>query len=217
MVKISANSKRFFSFPRSRRGSAKTGRSAWLRQGSFSSRFARRTFPTMIMAIGGVLFGMFGDTGPELLDFGRSNNPAIAKTSQTTVLTGRVRVVDGDSLVMRGIRIRLVGLDAPELAQLCQISSRTYACGRKSRQFLQSMIAGRNVRCQSESKDRYQRDLARCHVNSRDINAAMVLAGWAVGYYSGYKIEENQARRAKRGMWQGEFERPHNYRRRKRG
>ena len=216
LVKISENSKRKFNYSRPRRDRTNPNEPAWL-HGSFRSRFIRRIFPAFILATGGVLFGIFGDTDPAMWNVGRTGNVAAANTSRTTVLTGRVRVVDGDSLVMRGIRIRLIGLDAPELSQSCRNSNRAYACGRKSKQFLQSMIAGRQVRCQSEAKDRYQRLLARCHVNGRDINATMVSAGWAIGYYGGHKIEENRARIARRGLWQGDFEPPHKYRWRKRG
>ena len=45
-------------------------------------------------------------------------------------VTGRARVIDGDSLEVAGVRIRLFGIDAPERDQDCQDGNgKSYACG----------------------------------------------------------------------------------------
>ncbi|WP_448377774.1 thermonuclease family protein, partial [Fervidobacterium sp.] len=48
-------------------------------------------------------------------------------------LVGRASVVDGDTLEVRGERVRLWGLDAPESAQTClDEAERPWPCGRRA-------------------------------------------------------------------------------------
>ena len=127
-------------------------------------------------------------------------------------LAGRVRVADGDSLVLGDARIRLEGIDAPELAQACGRDGGEYPCGREAREALSRLIAGREVTCESRQNDRYGRMLAVCVAGGVELNRAMVEAGWAVAY-GGYRDAEDAARRAGRGLWAGAFERPQEWRR----
>jgi len=133
-------------------------------------------------------------------------------------LTGYARITDGDSLEIHGRRIRLVGLDAPELGQYCSSGAQSYACGRMAAAYLRQLVAARQVRCQWLEKDKYRRLLGHCFAGDRDLNRLMVAAGWAVSYSAPgagtitYKYEEQQARRARRGLWQGSFQKPKNWR-----
>ena len=131
--------------------------------------------------------------------------------SQVT-LSGPARVSDGDSISIEGRRIRLAGIDAPEIDQSCIRASVSYACGRKARAALVAMIGGSTVVCESGRLDRYGRLLARCTANGIDLNQGMVEAGWAVSY-GGYAAVERDARRAGRGIWAGDFEFPQEWRR----
>lgn len=57
-------------------------------------------------------------------------------------LIGRASVIDGDTIEMRGTRIRLWGIDAPEAAQLCRNDdSDLYRCGAKAANDLDAFIA----------------------------------------------------------------------------
>lgn len=127
-------------------------------------------------------------------------------------LYGEARVGDGDSLRLSGVRIRLEGIDAPELDQRCTRNGVVYPCGREARAALQSMIEGAVITCRGRRHDRYDRLLARCTARETDINRAMVEAGWAVAY-GDYEHAQAQARRAGRGLWAGQFERPQDWRR----
>lgn len=127
-------------------------------------------------------------------------------------LHGAARVGDGDSLTLSGMRIRLEGIDAPELGQHCTRGGASYPCGREAHAALQHLIRDAEVTCRGRQRDRYDRLLARCTAREVDLNRAMVETGWAVAY-GGYEDAEAEARRAGRGLWAGEFERPQDWRR----
>jgi endonuclease YncB( thermonuclease family) len=124
---------------------------------------------------------------------------------------GTAIVNDGDTLTVSGERIRLVGIDAPELDQNCQRDGGAYPCGRLSRSALAERIGGRAVTCRGAERDKYDRLLAECSAGGVDLNAAQVRAGWAVAY-GGYEREEGEARAARAGIWAGSFERPRAWR-----
>ena len=136
---------------------------------------------------------------------------------------GAVRIVDGDTLRIGAHRVRLYGIDAPERAQNCDgADRRPYPCGAAASAALTRMIGGARPDCAERDRDRYGRSVAVCSVAGRDLNRAMVAAGWAVAYvrYSrDYERDEAAARRARLGIWRGSFERPDVYRsaRRRRG
>lgn len=126
-------------------------------------------------------------------------------------LSGPAKIVDGDTLRLSGQRVRLQGLDAPEIGQLCEMDSQSYRCGRKARDFLEALTAGKTVRCRGRDFDRYGRLLADCHVGTLNLNARIVSAGWAVSY-GGYHGQEKDARQAGRGLWAGSFDWPADWR-----
>ena len=134
-------------------------------------------------------------------------------TPSGRTLEGRAQITDGDTIRIGEARIRLKGIDAPEMGQRCSRSGRSYACGETSRRFLIDLVSGENVRCRATGRDRYQRILARCSVNGRDIGARVVEDGWAVSYGRDYDHEETRARHRSAGLWEGEFERPQDWRR----
>jgi len=74
------------------------------------------------------------------------------------------------------------------------------------------------VTCTLVTHDRYERDVATCTANGRDLGDAMVRTGHAVDYArhsnGRYAEAERQARAAKRGIWAGTFEEPEAWRRR---
>ncbi|PWW04516.1 endonuclease YncB(thermonuclease family) [Hoeflea marina] len=126
-------------------------------------------------------------------------------------LSGRARLVDGDTLEIGGRRVRLSGIDAPEYRQTCRRDGAPYPCGEAARAALGRLIAGREVTCELGGRDRYRRHLARCTSVGTDLNRAMVLSGHAVSH-DGYRLEEARARAAGAGIWAGEFERPEAWR-----
>jgi endonuclease YncB( thermonuclease family) len=113
------------------------------------------------------------------------------------VIVGTATVIDGDTLRLDGQRIRLTGIDAPELHQLCTDHGRSAPCGERSKGALVRLIRTGPVSCTGDQRDRYGRLLAVCTVAEQDIGAAMVRAGQAIAYrrYSTtYVPEEDEAR-----------------------
>ncbi|MGR7994823.1 thermonuclease family protein [Xanthobacter sp. ZOL 2024] len=129
------------------------------------------------------------------------------------VLSGTATVSDGDSFTLNHQRIRLEGIDAPELRQTCQRDGTSWPCGEVARFGLAELVLRGPVFCTSGSRDRYDRRLARCTVSGTDIGEEMVRQGLAVAYgRHGYAAAEEEARAARRGLWSGSFERPQDYR-----
>ena len=127
-------------------------------------------------------------------------------------VSGLARASDGDSFRLGDDRIRLLGLDAPELAQDCTAENgQTWACGRAARARMAELLAAGPADCRPEEIDQYGRLLATCSINGRDIGATMVAEGLAVS--SGrYWTEEATARNARLGIWSGDFAAPRTWR-----
>jgi endonuclease YncB( thermonuclease family) len=126
--------------------------------------------------------------------------------------TGAGHASDGDSLRVGTDRVRLTGLDAPELDQICwRPEDSEWPCGRVARDEMARLLRVGGVDCQPEGEDRFGRTLARCTVAGKDIGAAIVAAGLAVST-GAYGQEEAAARTARRGIWDGRFTQPRNWR-----
>ena len=126
-------------------------------------------------------------------------------------VSGRARVVDGDSLFVDGLEIRLQHIDAPEGRQTCRRNGRDWRCGEEATRRLRRFVAGRPLSCKGNEYDRFGRLLAICRVAGQEINKWMVASGWAVAF-GGYRREEGAAIRAKKGIWASAFQRPRQWR-----
>lgn len=129
-----------------------------------------------------------------------------------------IRVMDGDSFVIGTRKLRLDGIDAPEFQQSCKdASGQDWLCGRTARASLEKMLTQPGLACDAEVHDRYARALATCRSTATpDLAAAQVADGMAVSNefhgMRAYGDEEDAARSAKRGIWQGKFVQPAEYR-----
>jgi endonuclease YncB( thermonuclease family) len=129
-----------------------------------------------------------------------------------------VHVADGDSFSIGTSKLRLVGIDAPEYGQRClDAQNREWRCGEAARAALARRLLDPGLTCKAQTRDRYARALATCSTaRTTDIAAAQVSDGMAVSHeYYGirdYPDEEDAARAAKRGLWQGRFDPPAEWR-----
>ena len=138
--------------------------------------------------------------------------PAVARAE---VLEGRARVVDGDTLEVAGVKVRLFGVDAPELDQLCERGGQPWACGQAAREALGAIIGRKRVVCAVQDHDRYGRDVAVCETAAGDAGAALVRQGMAIAYrrYSGRYVNAEAAARAEGlGLWSSVWVQPETYR-----
>jgi endonuclease YncB( thermonuclease family) len=140
-------------------------------------------------------------------------------------ITGRASVIDGDTIEIRGQRIRLWGIDAPEGRQTCSRGGENYRCGQEAALYLADQIGDQTVVCTPQGRpDRYRRVVARCIVivtaklgrAGPDLAAVMVANGHALDFpqYSrgAYLDFQGHAEDRRLGMWAGEFQRPWEWR-----
>ena len=130
-------------------------------------------------------------------------------------ITGPARVVDGDTLHIRGVKIRLVDIDAPERRQTCWRASGEFRCGLRATAVLRAIIGGQEVRCVEKGRDRYRRVLATCYAGKVDIGGELVRRSWAFAYRRyglTYVRQEAEAKAAKRGLWGSRFTPPWTWR-----
>lgn len=129
---------------------------------------------------------------------------------------GPARVIDGDTLEIGETRVRLHGIDAPEMGQPCRDGGDVRDCGRWAAEALRARVEGRVLRCEARDRDRYGRVVARCEADGEDVAAALVRAGLAFAYrrYSMDYVEaEKRARAAGRGLHGLRIARPEDHRR----
>lgn len=120
-----------------------------------------------------------------------------------------VKVSDGDTITVldkdnKQHKIRFQGIDAPESKQ---------AFGQASKENLASMIFGKEVKVVGSKTDKYGRTVGKILLDGRDINLEQIKAGFA-WHYKAYEREqppedrltysaaEQEARAARRGLWQ---------------
>lgn len=122
-------------------------------------------------------------------------------------VSGVAQVVDGDTLDVGGERIRLEGIDAPEMSQKCpRRVFGTWSCGTAAARALERLVGKRRLTCDSRGTDKYGRMLGVCYLDGRDLNAEMVREGYAwafVKYSTSYVQEEAEARASRAGVWKG--------------
>lgn len=128
---------------------------------------------------------------------------------------GKPRVLDGDTIEIRGERIRLFGIDTPELGQpWWNKDGQEQDAGLSAREALVALIEGRRLSVKVLREDKYQRSLAIVKVDGRDVARSLVSRGWAFASPGStrYRRTENGARRRRRGFWQGEVMMPWEFR-----
>jgi endonuclease YncB( thermonuclease family) len=128
----------------------------------------------------------------------RVEEPSAVRGTAALHASSGVTVIDGDTLSLRGQRIRLHGIDAPEISQTCADG---WAAGRVAATRLSSLTSGREVQCQAKDRDRYGRVVAICRVSGQDLGAILVTEGlaWAFTRYSSDYVSEQAKAVAQRG------------------
>ena len=108
------------------------------------------------------------------------------------------RVIDGDTFIASGTKIRLWGVNAPEKNEPESFTSTKY---------LEVLLEEGTLTCDFLYKDRYQRSVMQCFSDGKDIAWDMVKMGMARDYpkYSEgyYSKAEQEAKDMRAGIWSG--------------
>ena len=149
------------------------------------------------------------------------------KSSEITAVSGYAKVTDGDTVKIDTFKIRLDGIDAPEKKQKCKRPYLTififtlyedYSCGQKSTEELIKKINNQKITCKITDIDYFKRLIGECYKEKTNLNSWLVSNGYAVAfrkYSKKYVSEEILAKQEKKGIWQGKFEMPWDYRKSK--
>lgn len=139
----------------------------------------------------------------------------ISPVAAAQSVSGPATAIDGDSLRVSGVEVRLFGIDAPEGKQTCDREGRVWACGEAAAQQLRDLVAGKRVDCRGQGRDTYGRVLAVCSAGYDELNKTMVEQGWATAfrkYSETYVASETRAKQVKLGIWSSTFVLPEDYR-----
>lgn len=139
--------------------------------------------------------------------------PALAHAAD---ISGIAKIRNGDSIQIGSSHIRLGGIDAPSVDQLClNTKGERWTCGVAARDALAHHTANQSWTCHVLRTDHHGLSVAHCEVNGEDIQKWLVRSGWALAYVKfsrDYVADEKAAREAKAGMWQGAFIAPWDWR-----
>ena len=126
-----------------------------------------------------------------------------------------LKIIDGDTIILNGEKIRFSGIDTPELKQTCLQNDVEVDCGISAKILLVKKIGNNTPQCIREGKDIYKRTLAECFVNGESLSSFLVRSGYAFAYrkYSKKFIKDEEfAKTNKIGMWSMKFQFPWDFR-----
>lgn len=152
--------------------------------------------------------------GQYLANPGGASVPVAAERETTaTVISGPARVVDGDTVRIGSTRIRIQGIDAPELQDRClRRDGRKWDCGRWSAEVARARFEGRTLDCRDLGERSHDRVVAQCLDGPDDFAAVMLTKGAARAceryarqhpHSSVYMALEAAAASARRGIFDG--------------
>ncbi|WP_246765170.1 thermonuclease family protein [Aminobacter sp. SR38] len=156
--------------------------------------------------------------------FGFDQRPSAHLNIPVQPLVGRASVVDGDTIEIRGERIRINGIDAPESAQTCTDGSgMNYRCGAVAAAALAEYLEQSSpTRCEFVDRDRYGRFVGNCRrADGKNVAEWLARNGHALDWprYSNgtYASHQSAAKKERIGVWSGSFQAPWDWRAEQRG
>ena len=147
-----------------------------------------------------------------------NNISSLSSEHNYLLISGKPKIIDGDTIKINNKKIRFSGIDAPESyffgkKQLCILNNVEILCGKLSKEKLIEKIGNQVVNCRIEkNKDQYSRLIGECFVKNNSLSIFMVKNGYAFDYpkYSNGKFRKYQiyAKNLSLGLWQMQFEYP---------
>lgn len=130
-----------------------------------------------------------------------------------SAISGPAQVIDGDTLRIRAVRIRLQGIDAPELGDVCHRPDGSgWACGSWAAEQARARFGGQRLVCHDLGERSHDRVVARCEAGGVDVAGALLEAGAARAcerfarqhpHSQGYMALEAAAKAARVGIFAG--------------
>ncbi len=141
-------------------------------------------------------------------------------TPQNSQITGKPVIADGDTVKVNGRKIRLYGIDAPEMKQKCYDGKKKIDCGIEAKDYLTEIVGDNEVFCSDLDTDKYGRTNGNCYFIAQsgekiNIGQDLVSGGYALAYqtYSlRFVINEIYAKTTLSGIWRYQFQKPWNWR-----
>ena len=128
----------------------------------------------------------------------------LSTATQAASISGKARVLDGNTLALGAQRVRLFGIAAPEITQNCTLASKVWACGADVATALHIQVGEQVVNCDERGIDATKTVTAVCKVGTLDLGDWMVRNGWARADRRAsmmYVSAEIAARKAQVGLW----------------
>ena len=117
------------------------------------------------------------------------------RTLSSDILEGKCHVIDGDTIVIKGTKIRLAGIDAPELDQ---------PWGKKSKFALVDLCRSKVVTAVIQEHVSYERTVAKCYLpDGTDVAGELVKQGLALDWrkFSGGEYRHLEPSDARKKLW----------------
>ncbi|MBL6426700.1 MAG: thermonuclease family protein [Maritimibacter sp.] len=124
-----------------------------------------------------------------------AKHPPVVDRNLETTITGKCYVIDGDTIQIGKVRLRLAGIDAPEL---------DHPWGQKAKWELVRLCKGAVITAELEQDISYDRLVATCYLpDGRDLSAEMVRLGFALDWpkFSKGKYSHLEPEGARKKHW----------------
>jgi len=118
-------------------------------------------------------------------------------------IRGEAKIVSGNEIQVGKHVVRLFGITAPALGDVCPLGDAKIRCGIVAWSELIKLADGRYVSCDVEAKEGAT-VFATCYISETDLNEALVRLGWASAapaQTDRYVVDENDAKESQRGLW----------------
>ena len=125
---------------------------------------------------------------------------------------GAGTALEGDLVSINGNAVKLWGIDAPDLGQMCiDQFGKEYDCALAAKNILSSYIGKKQITCYIRGKNSHGQQIGTCGIDGLDLGALMIRDGYAMSFRSlnrHYDTLQAYAQTRKRGLWKGRFKAP---------
>jgi endonuclease YncB( thermonuclease family) len=139
-----------------------------------------------------------------------------ATAAQAGQISGDAKAIDSTTIQIGEQRVMLFGLDSVMRKQVCVLDGKPWQCWQAAVHELQTLLDEGAVSCEVVGEpDVYGRVLGRCTANGQSVNEQLVSRGFALARPSettDYVATEAVAKEKRVGLWQGQFQRPSDFR-----